>query len=428
MNPQHIRSVHARRVWDSRGRPTVEAEVTLDDCSVGRAIVPAGASKGTREALELRDAGPRFGGLDVMQAVGHVNGEIASALTGRAADDQAGLDQALVELDGTSAKTRLGANATLAVSMAAAHAVAASLRLPLYQYLGGADACLLPMPQIQIFGGGAHAGRRVDIQDFMVVCPGAQRFAEALEWTAEVYRCAGELMQARGPRCGVADEGGWWPDFKTNEQALETLVSAIERAGFVPGSEVAIALDVAASEFGRGGRYTLGLESRELDADGLSELLLRWIDKYPIASIEDPLAEDDAAGFARFTRAVGHKLQIVGDDLLVSQASLVREAAAIGAANAVLLKPNQRGTLTETLQAWQAAKSLGYAGIVSARSGETEDTTIVHLAIAWQTGQLKVGSFARGERMAKWNEGLRIEERLGSRASFAGAGIFGRSR
>jgi enolase len=428
MNPQHIRSVHARRVWDSRGRPTVEAEVTLDDGSVGCAIVPAGASKGTREALELRDAGPRFGGLDVMQAVGHVNGEIASALTGRAADDQAGLDQALVELDGTSAKTRLGANATLAVSMAAAHAVAASLRLPLYQYLGGADACLLPMPQIQIFGGGAHAGRRVDIQDFMVVCPGAQRFAEALEWTAEVYRCAGELMQARGPRCGVADEGGWWPDFKTNEQALETLVSAIERAGFVPGSEVAIALDVAASEFGRGGRYTLGLESRELDADGLSELLLRWIDKYPIASIEDPLAEDDAAGFARFTRAVGHKLQIVGDDLLVSQASLVREAAAIGAANAVLLKPNQRGTLTETLQAWQAAKSLGYAGIVSARSGETEDTTIVHLAIAWQTGQLKVGSFARGERMAKWNEGLRIEERLGSRAIFAGAGIFGRSR
>lgn len=428
MNPQHIRSVHARRVWDSRGRPTVEAEVTLDDGAIGRAIVPAGASKGTREALELRDAGPRFGGLDVMQAVGHVNGEIASALTGRAADDQAGLDQALVELDGTPAKTRLGANATLAVSMAAAHAVAASLRLPLYQYLGGADACLLPMPQIQIFGGGAHAGRRVDIQDFMVVCPGAQRFAEALEWTAEVYRCAGELMQARGPRCGVADEGGWWPDFKTNEQALETLVSAIERAGFVPGSEVAIALDVAASEFGRGGRYTLGLESRELDADGLSELLLRWIDKYPIASIEDPLAEDDAAGFARFTRAVGHKLQIVGDDLLVSQASLVREAAAIGAANAVLLKPNQRGTLTETLQAWQAAKSLGYAGIVSARSGETEDTTIVHLAIAWQTGQLKVGSFARGERMAKWNEGLRIEERLGSRASFAGAGIFGRSR
>lgn len=428
MNPHHIRSVHARRVWDSRGRPTVEAEVTLDDGAIGRAIVPAGASKGTREALELRDAGPRFGGLDVMQAVGHVNGEIASALTGRAADDQAGLDQALLELDGTPAKTRLGANATLAVSMAAAHAVAASLRLPLYQYLGGADACLLPMPQIQIFGGGAHAGRRVDIQDFMIVCPGAQRFAQALEWTAEVYRCAGELMQARGPRCGVADEGGWWPDFKTNEQALETLVSAIERAGFVPGSEVAIALDVAASEFGRGGRYTLGLESRELDADGLSELLLRWIDKYPIASIEDPLAEDDAAGFARFTRAVGHKLQIVGDDLLVSQASLVREAAAIGAANAVLLKPNQRGTLTETLQAWQAAKSLGYAGIVSARSGETEDTTIVHLAIAWQTGQLKVGSFARGERMAKWNEGLRIEERLGSRASFAGAGIFGRSR
>ena len=421
-----IQSMHARRVWDSRGRPTVEAEVTLQGGAVGRAIVPAGASKGSREALELRDPNARFGGLDVMLAVGHVNGEIARALIGSAADDQAALDQRLADLDGTAAKTRLGANATLAVSMAAAHAVAAALGVPLYQYLGGADATLLPMPQIQIFGGGAHAGRRVDIQDFMIVCPAAQQFSQALEWTAEVYRCAGELMHARGSCQGVADEGGWWPDFATNEQALETLVAAIERAGFVPGSQVAIALDVAASEFGRDGRYTLGLESRELDSDGLIELLLRWIDKYPIASIEDPLAEDDAAGFARFTLAAGQRLQIVGDDLLVSQAALVREAAAIGAANTVLLKPNQRGTLTETLQAWQAAQSLGYAGIVSARSGETEDTTIVHLAIGWQVGQLKVGSFARGERMAKWNEALRIEERLGSRARFAGASVFGR--
>ncbi len=427
MNPRGIRSIHARRVWDSRGRPTVEAELSLHDGAVGRAIVPAGASKGTREALELRDAGSTFGGLDVLQAVAHVNGEIAAALVGSLADDQSALDARLIELDGTPAKTRLGANATLAVSMAAAHAAAASLHLPLHEYIGGAAATLLPMPQIQIFGGGAHAGRRVDIQDFMIVCPGAGSFAQALEWTAEVYRSAGLLMHERGSRFGVADEGGWWPDFGTNEQALETLVQAIEKAGFVPGGQVAIALDIAASEFGRDGRYTLGLEARELDADGMIEMLLRWIDKYPIVSIEDPLGEDDPEGFARFTRAAGSRLQIVGDDFLVSHAPLVHRAAAMGAANTVLLKPNQRGTLTETLAAWQAAQALGYAGIVSARSGETEDTTIVHLAIGWQVGQLKVGSFARGERMAKWNEALRIEERLGARARFAGAGVFGRN-
>jgi enolase len=427
MNDRSIRSVHARRVWDSRGRPTVEAEVTLHDDSLGRAIVPAGASKGTREALELRDATTRFGGLDVLRAVGNVNDEIARAVIGCAADDQAALDQRLIDLDGTPGKTRLGANAMLAVSMATAHAAAASRGVPLFEYLGGPAAALLPMPQIQIFGGGAHAGRRVDIQDFMIVCPGAHDFGQAIEWTAEVYRSAGALMQERGSRFGVADEGGWWPDFATNEQAIEALVDAIERAGFVPGDQVAIALDVAASELGRQGRYTLGLESRALDSDGLIELLLRWVDKYPIASIEDPLAEDDLEGFARLTRAVGHRLQIVGDDLLVSHAPLVREAVALGAANAVLLKPNQRGTLTETLQAWKAAQSAGYAGIVSARSGETEDTTVVHLAIGWQVGQLKVGAFARGERMAKWNEGLRIEERLGERARFAGAGVFGRS-
>jgi len=429
MNPQDIRSIRARRVWDSRGRPTVEAELTLQDGAVGLAISPAGASKGTREAHELRDGSPSgFGGLDVLRAVGHVNGEIARALVGASARDQLALDRRLIELDGTPNKTRLGANATLAVSMAAAHASAASLGVPLFEYLGGAEATLLPMPQIQIFGGGAHAGRRVDIQDFMVVCPGAQSFAQALEWTAEVYRHAGLLMQERGPMRGVADEGGWWPDFETNEQGLETLVQAIERAGFVPGAQVAIALDIAASEFGRNGRYTLGLESRELDSDAMIELLLGWIAKYPIVSIEDPLAEDDPQGFARFTRAARANLQIVGDDFLVSDAALVRGAAALGAANTVLLKPNQRGTLSETHDAWRAAREVGYAGIVSARSGETEDTTIVHLAVGWSSGQLKVGSFARGERMAKWNEAVRLEERLGARGRFAGTAAFGRSR
>ena len=427
MTDTRIRQIHARRVWDSRGRPTLEAELTLHDGAVGRAIVPAGASTGSREALELRDGGPAFGGLDVQRALANVQGEIAAALVGLDAADQAAIDRCLIELDGTPAKTRLGANATLAVSLAAAHAAAASAGLPLYRHLGGDAATLLPLPQIQIFGGGAHAGRRVDVQDFMVVCPGAASFAQALEWTAEVYRAAGQLMQRRGPLHGVADEGGWWPDFDSNEQALQTLVQAIEAAGFVPGEQVAIALDVAASEFGRGGRYRLALDARELDADGMIEMLLRWVERYPIVSIEDPLAEDDLDGFVRFTRAAGPRLQIVGDDLLVSHAPLLREAAAAGAANCVLLKPNQRGTLSETLTAWQAARELGYAGIVSARSGESEDTSIVHLAIGWGVGQLKVGSFARGERMAKWNEALRIEQALGARARFAGRAVLGRS-
>jgi enolase len=420
MTPFAIKSILARRVWDSRGRPTVEAEVVLNDGSLGRAIAPAGASKGTREALELRDGGDRFGGLDVMRAVGYVNGEISKALVGTKADNQTALDQALIDLDGTINKSRLGANATLAVSMAAAHAMAAASDMPLYRYLGSGQIGRLPMPQIQIFGGGAHAGRRVDVQDFMVVCPGASSFAQALEWTAEVYRHAGLLMAQRGSLFGVADEGGWWPDFSSNEQALEMLVLAIEHAGFIPGDQVAIALDIAASEFGRQGQYRLGLESRALDSDGMIEMLLRWVEKYPIVSIEDPLAEDDSVGFARFTKAIGHRLQIVGDDFLVSNSSLIREAANLGAANTVLLKPNQRGTLSETLEAWKVAQELGYSAIVSARSGETEDTTIVDLAIGWNVGQLKVGSFARSERMVKWNHALRIEEQLGAQARFAG--------
>jgi enolase len=426
MSETEIVYLHGRRVWDSRGRPTVEAEILLAGGAVGRAIAPAGASTGSAEALDLRDGGETFGGYDVARAVASVNGEIAAALLGRDAADQGVLDAMLIELDGTAAKSRLGANATLAVSMAAAHAAAGAAGMPLYRHLGGEDAALLPLPQIQIFGGGAHAGGRVDIQDVLVICPAARSFAEALDWTAEVYRAAGSLMRAAGCLRGVADEGGWWPEFKANEQVLETVVRAIDQAGFEPGEEVALALDIAASSFGKGGRYRLGLEGRELDSAGMIELLTGWIARYPILSIEDPLAEDDWDGFAAFTEAVGDRVQVVGDDLLVSHAGRIRDAAARGAANAVLLKPNQRGTLSETREAWIAARDLGFAGIVSARSGETEDTTIVHLAVGWGVGQLKVGSITRGERTAKWNEALRIEEAMGPRAKFAGAGALAR--
>ena len=427
MTDTTIAYVHARRVWDSRGRPTVEADVLLEGGAVGRAIAPAGASTGSGEALDLRDGGTAFGGYDVTKAVGNVNTIIARAVAGMDANDQEVLDERLIELDGTRNKTRLGANATLVVSMAVSHAAAAATGEPLYRHLGGVDATLIPLPQIQIFGGGAHAGRRVDIQDFMVMCPVAETFAEALDWTAEVYRAAGKLMEASGSLAGVADEGGWWPSFSSNEQALDTLVSAIEKAGFKPGEQVGIALDIAASEFGAKGRYKLALDGKDLSSDEMIELLTGWVGRYPILSIEDPLAEDDLDGFVAFSKAVGGKVQIVGDDFLVSDADRVRDAAAKGAANTVLLKPNQRGTLTETYDARRAAAECGYGMIVSARSGETEDVTIAHLAVGWTAGQLKVGSFTRGERMAKWNEMLRIEEALGGKAKFAGRSVLGRS-
>jgi len=428
MSETEIAYVRGRRVWDSRGRPTVEADVLLEDGAVGRAIAPAGASTGTGEALDLRDGGAAFGGYDVTRAVGHVNNEIARAVLHMDATDQAAVDAKLIELDGTPSKSRLGANALIAVSMAVAQAAASAAGEPLYRYLGGPSASTLPLPQIQIFGGGAHAARRVDIQDFMVTCPGAQNFAQALDWTAEVYRAAGALMAESGALAGVADEGGWWPAFDSNEHALEALVRAIEKAGRRPGTEVAIALDVAASQFGHGGKYTLGLDKKELDSASMVALLVGWVHRYPIVSIEDPLSEDDDAGFAAFTAEIGSRIQVVGDDFLVSDASRVREAALRRAANGVLLKPNQRGTLTETLNAWKAAQDVGFAGIVSARSGETEDTTIAHLAVGWGVGQLKVGSFARGERTAKWNEVLRIEEALSVRGSFAGAAVLGGSK
>jgi enolase len=423
MSATIITHVHARRVWDSRGRPTVEAEVTLVDGTVARAIAPAGASTGSGEAIDLRDGGARFGGMDVMRAIANVNGEIADALTGLDAIDQALIDQSMIALDGTKQKSRLGGNATIAVSMAVLHAAAASAKLPLWKYLAGDGAVTIPVPEIQIYGGGAHAGRRVDIQDFLVMCPTARNFAEVMERTSDVYRAAGKLLAEKGRLQGVADEGGWWPSFDTNEEALDFLLRAIEKAGYSPGDEVSIALDVAASEFGKDGRYTLGLEKRELDRDGMAEMLVRWVDRYKILSIEDPFAEDDKEGFKRLTAAIGERVQIVGDDLLVTNAARVAEAAREKLATCVLIKPNQAGTITETKAALDAGRALGLSTIVSARSGESEDVTISHLAVGWNAGQFKVGSITRSERMAKWNEMLRIEE--ASRARFAGQSAVG---
>jgi enolase len=414
--------ISGRRLWDSRGRPTVEVEVKLAGGATGRAIAPAGASRGSREAIDLRDGGPRFAGMDVQTAIANIAGPIAKGLVDLDPFNQSAVDGALVALDGSPNKSRLGGNATVAVSLAVAHAAAAARGMPLWRYLAGDGPVSLPMPEIQIFGGGAHAGRRIDLQDLMVVPVGASSFARALEMTAEVYRAAGELMRDAGRLAGVADEGGWWPAFNTNEEALAMLVAAIERAGFKAGDEVAIALDVAASELGRDGRYRLGLERRELDRNGMIGLLLRWLDCYPIVSIEDPLAEDDPDGWIALARAAGSRVELVGDDLLTTAAARVRAAAADRACNAVLIKPNQAGTLTETLAALRAGKDAGFATIVSARSGETEDVSIVHLAVGWNAGRLKVGSFARSERMAKWNEGIRIEEAMGSAGRFAGRG------
>ena len=421
MQDTDIVHVRGRSVWDSRGRPTVEAEVTLACGARGRAIAPAGASTGSGEAVDLRDGEPRLGGAGVTRAVSHVDGEIARALHGREATSQADVDRVLIELDGTPNKARLGGNALVATSMAVLHAAAASQRKPLYAYLLGDHKPVLPLPEIQIFGGGAHAGRRIDVQDFMIMAPKAGSFAQALEWTAEVYRAAGAMLREKGRLQGVADEGGYWPAFDCNEAAIEALVRAIERAGFTPGDEIAISLDVAASDLYRAGRYHLALEDRVLDSDAMAAMLIAWLDRYPIRSIEDPLAEYDEAGLIGFTQAVGDRVQIVGDDYLVTNATRVRNAARAGACNAVLIKPNQAGTITETLAAVEAARAAGFGAILSARSGETEDVTIVHLAVGWGVKQLKVGSFARSERMAKWNEGLRIEEALGSRAGFAGA-------
>ena len=413
MSNASIKRLGGLRVWDSRGRPTIEAIVELEDGSVGRAMAPAGASTGSGEALDKRDGGAAFGGYDVTVALAALRDEIAPALIGQDPTDQAAIDTVLIELDGTPDKSRLGGNASIATSMAVAHAAAKANGVPLWRYLLGDAPAALPLPEIQIFGGGAHAGRRVDIQDFMVTAIGADNYAQALDWTAEVYRAAGELLAAEGRLQGVADEGGYWPNFDSNEQALGFLVKAIERAGFVPGADVAISLDIAASQLGRAGRYRLSKDRRDMDSDGLIEMLLQWLDRYPIVSIEDPLAEDDAEGFARFTAAVGRRIQVVGDDFLVTNAAKVKAATEAKSCNTLLVKPNQAGTLTETRAALEAARKGGFGAIVSARSGETEDVTVVHLAVGWGVAQMKVGSFTRSERMAKWNEGLRISEEIG---------------
>ncbi|HUJ88403.1 MAG TPA: enolase C-terminal domain-like protein [Burkholderiales bacterium] len=416
-----ILNVRGRRVWDSRGRPTVEAEVVVGrgttPLASGRAIAPAGASTGSGEAKSI----------DVGRAVEHVNGIMRKSLLTARVEDQAAIDRKLIELDGTRDKARLGANAMVAVSLACAQAAAAAAKKPLWRYLAGNKPVALPVPQIQIYGGGAHARGSVDIQDYMLVCTGAGGFAEALEWTAEVYRAAGARLAKRNRLAGVADEGGWWPAFKSNEEGLAELVGAISDAGFEPGRDCAIALDIAATQLLRGGRYQLSLENRSLSAEQMQAMLLRWLEAYPIVSIEDPFAENDVAAMKALTRAAGERVQIVGDDYFVTSEQRLRAAG--GACNAILLKPNQVGTLTETLACWNAARELGYRAIVSARSGETEDVSIVHLAVGWGVPQLKVGSFSRSERMAKWNEGLRIEEALGGKQLlYPARRLFGRRK
>lgn len=426
-----IEAVDCRRVWDSRGRPTVEVEVRLAGGASGRAIAPAGASRGKHEAVDLRDGGERFGGLGVERALAAIRETIAPALIGSDVSDQAGLDARVVALDGTPTKSRLGGNATTAVSMALVHAAAAAAGRPLWRYLADTSGFSprLPMPMIQIYGGGAHAGQRIDLQDILLVPVGASSFDEATAMAAEVYRAAGVGMAERGLLRGVADEGGWWPEFASNEEALEEGVTAIERAGYRPGEDVALALDVAATQFRSGSAYRLAADRVDVDSAEMVARVAGWCTQYPLISVEDPLAEDDDAGMIAFTAAVGASVQVIGDDYLVTSAERVARAASAGACNAVLLKPNQAGTLSETLAALHAANAAGWHTVVSARSGETEDTTIVDLAVGWGADQLKVGSFARSERMAKWNAAIRVEEQLGRTATFAGRdAIGGRAR
>ncbi len=416
-----IVAVRGREILDSRGNPTVEVEVLLADGSRGRAAVPSGASTGSREALEKRDGDPaRYGGKGVLQAVEAVNGELADLLLGRDALEQAALDRAMIELDGTDNKRRLGANAILGVSLAIARAAAAATGQPLYRYLGGVGARILPVPLMNVINGGAHADNPLDFQEFMIVPVGFERFAEALRAGAEIFHTLKAALKEAGFNTNVGDEGGFAPGLRNAEEALTFLARAVERAGYALGRQVVFALDVAASEFRREGRYHLAGEGRTLDAAGMVALLERLVDAFPVVSIEDGMGEDDLEGWDLLTTRLGQRVQLVGDDLFVTNPAILAEGIRRGIANAILVKVNQIGTLTETLDAMALAARHGYAAIVSHRSGETEDATIADLAVATGCGQIKTGSLSRADRTAKYNQLLRIEEELGDAARYAG--------
>ncbi len=420
-----ITSLDALQIFDSRGNPTVEVIATLEDGTTGHGLVPSGASTGHHEALELRDGDQsRFRGKSVFKAVSHVKGEIAREVIGRDVFDQSGLDASLIALDGTPGKSRLGANAILGTSMAVAQAAAAAKRIPLFESLGDGKGTLLPLPEIQIFGGGKHAQGRIDIQDFMIMALTAKSYDETLEVTSNVFHAAADIMRQRGLLAGVADEGGYWPMFDRNEDVFDVLLAAIEHAGYTPGREVGISLDIAATDLFHEGHYTLGLEKRRFTSEEFAALMIGWVEKYPIVSIEDPMAEDDWDGWKIVRNAIGHRCQLIGDDHFTTNITRIERGIVANTANAVLIKLNQIGTVTETIAAIRRTQTAGWLPVVSARSGETEDAFIAHLAVATNAGQLKVGSFSRSERMAKWNEVLRIQRQLGPRARFIGAGIF----
>ncbi|MCU1463002.1 MAG: phosphopyruvate hydratase [Acidimicrobiales bacterium] len=423
-----IEHVHAREVLDSRGNPTVEVEIGLATGARGRAIVPSGASTGKFEAVELRDGGDRYGGKGVLTAVEHVNGEIRDAVAGLDALDQRGLDLELIALDGTDNKSRLGANAILGVSLANAKAAADELELPLYRSVGGANAHVLPVPMMNVVNGGVHADNNVDLQEFMVMPIGAASYSEALRWGVETYHALKALLHERGLSTAVGDEGGFAPNLSSNEDAVRALVDAIERAGFAPGEDIAIALDPATSELWKDGRYELAGEGRSLTSQEMVGFWADLVARYPIVSIEDGMAEDDWDGWAALTRAVGDKVQLVGDDLFVTNTERLGRGIESGVANSILVKVNQIGSLTETLETVSLATRSGYTAVMSHRSGETEDTTIADLAVATNCGQIKTGAPARSDRVAKYNQLLRIEGDLGDSAAFWGAGALAGGR
>ena len=420
----NIVNIHAREILDSRGNPTVEAEVTLSSEVSGRAAVPSGASTGEREALELRDGDTnRYLGKGVIQAVSNVNGEIRDALIGMDAQDQNAIDKKMIELDGTDTKERLGANAILAVSLANAHAAALENKQPLYVNLGEGDYTM-PVPMMNIINGGEHADNSVDMQEFMIVPVGAPSFKEALRYGAEVFHTLKKVLHARGMNTAVGDEGGFAPDLSSNEEAIEVILEAISKAGYEAGKDIYLGLDVASSEFYKDGIYTLSSEGRTFNSAEFTEYLAEWVDKYPIITIEDGMAENDWDGWAILTEALGSKVQLVGDDLFVTNTAILKEGIDKGIANSILIKFNQIGTLTETLDAIHMAHMSDYTAVVSHRSGETEDSTIADLCVATQAGQIKTGSLSRSDRIAKYNQLLRIEEALGDEAAYAGTGAF----